>query len=214
MTDAYKDNVVLLHGFFRTSRDMRPLKRFLEEEGFHVLSVDLPTTFGTMNECVERFEDLYGSLPLAPGPVSFVGHSMGGLIVLAVMARNRLPRPRRCVLIAAPVKGASLADRACACSPLATRVFRGLDALRTESVRALDIRAAGTVDIGTLAGANGRLLTGLFLRPPHDGRIEVSSARFMAAKDHAELPFTHTRIHKQRETAGLVAQFLRSGMFR
>ncbi len=48
------ETVVLIHGFCRTHLDMRPLKKFLESRGYHVISPDFPTFLGTLEECSEK----------------------------------------------------------------------------------------------------------------------------------------------------------------
>ena len=43
-----RELVVLVHGFCRTHRDMKSLKKNLESYGYHVVSPDFPTFTGTL----------------------------------------------------------------------------------------------------------------------------------------------------------------------
>ena len=45
--------IVLVHGFFKNKKDMAFLEKGLFNKGYSVTSVDLPTTFGSIETCHE-----------------------------------------------------------------------------------------------------------------------------------------------------------------
>lgn len=115
-TDSFpapdRETVILVHGFFRTDRDMRYLEKGLEQNGYRTLSPELPTTFGTIEACTLRLEAVMEEMAHKGGKIHFVGHSMGGLIIRHYLARNRVAQLGRVVLIATPNQGSPLASAA------------------------------------------------------------------------------------------------------
>ena len=101
---------VLVHGYFKGGRDMRPLARNLARLGRRVAIADLPATFGSLDRCRGEFERFLDSVAADAQTVHLVGHSFGGLVIRAYLAANKAERVGRCVLIGTPNRGARLAD--------------------------------------------------------------------------------------------------------
>lgn len=206
-----KETVILVHGYFRTGRDMRQLHRLLEECGWRVITVTIPAIFGTLEDCRTALESVLAGDALHDGPVHLVGHSFGGLVIRDFLAKNRLPCPGRCVLIGTPNHGSRLADLGVRIFPPIAHILKPLRALTTN---APDIPPSlAPIAVGVIAGNRNRLLTGVFLPPESDGRVEVASTRFEGMTDFIVVPHVHTKIHRRPETARLVDRFLRTGRF-
>ena len=73
---------ILVHGFNKGSRDMRYLARGLFERGFSVLSVELPTTFGSLDQAVRALARQIDPAVARHRRIHFVAHSLGGLLDL------------------------------------------------------------------------------------------------------------------------------------
>jgi len=207
-----KELIVLVHGFFRTRRDMVFLKVFFHSRGFDVLAPTLPTTFGSLDECTAKLEQEFSGIREHYGRIHFVGHSMGGLIVRLFLSRNRVENIGRCVLIAAPNRGSELVGAVAWFRPL-TFLMPPLREFRPDGVSIPPPRNNPPPEMGAIAGNGGGLFLGWFMKKENDGRITVDSAPFTGMKDFLVLPYNHDEIHHRRETAGYILRFLEEGTF-
>jgi pimeloyl-ACP methyl ester carboxylesterase len=196
---------------------MRPLRDYLRKKGLEAICIELPTTFDTVANCAEQLGRQIKKDVLETCKPSFVGHSMGGLVVMELLAQNSIPRLGRCILIATPIRGSKLAALACRLfdrTPLLP--FSALQSLRVDRTHlALAVaRKYPDTELGIIAGNKCNLILGRLLAPENDGRIEVASTKWEAAKESVVLPYGHHEIHHKRLTAELVYHFLETGSFR
>lgn len=202
--------VILLHGYARSRRDMASLAAAVEATGHRALAVQLPTTFGDLDDCLQALEDQ--ALPeLRRQPVrghALVGHSFGGLIARHWIARGA-PTPRRLLTIATPHQGSELADLALRW-PVLGRILPPLDCLKSGQ-RAPRFAPPRPFRIGAIAGDCPRSPGGLLLTGPNDGRVTVASALPEDADHSRILPLDHHRIHHHPDTLAVVCDFLESG---
>lgn len=204
--------IVLVHGFNKNRDDMRFLHRRLSSLGFNVISVDLPTTFGTIDDAVNSLHLQVSHQISNARPVSFVAHSMGGLIVRRFTEKYHQMDLDNMVFIATPHRGSKLADIANAI-PGYSFLFKPIKSLLSES-RYSTFPSARSFKIGIIAGnRNSGVLGGLFLSPESDGRVEVDATRASDVDDFIVVPFGHQEIHQQALTAELIVHFLKCGNF-
>jgi triacylglycerol esterase/lipase EstA (alpha/beta hydrolase family) len=72
--------IILVHGFNKSKKDMNFLENALNKYGFKTLNIDLPATFGTMNECRSALHlQIKDAINLYKN-IAFVAHSMGVLL--------------------------------------------------------------------------------------------------------------------------------------
>ena len=212
-----KDNiVVLIHGYNKDQSDMVTLRTNLTDLGYNCVAINLPTRFGTMDDCNEVLHsELSKLLPTMTEElkVHFVGHSMGGLIIRSYLAKNFFPNIGRCVLIAPPNKGSKLADLAHNIFPPVTKVFKPLNDLKTNSTQISKPISNPCSEIGVIAGNKSNLLLGIFLPNENDGRVEVDSTKLEGMKDFIVTRYGHMEIHHKYDIAILIDNFLRNGSF-
>ena len=67
---------------------MYPLRDFLRAAGYDARTVNLPTTFKSLEVCFNEFTKTAAPLLQGQVPLHFVGHSMGGLIVRMFLEDN------------------------------------------------------------------------------------------------------------------------------
>jgi pimeloyl-ACP methyl ester carboxylesterase len=223
MADARLNDstVVLLHGLNRTQLSMAPLALALRRRGHHVSNRYYHSRAATIEQhadcLLERLRRDAGTASQA-GPVHFVAHSMGCLVVRAALARcapDALPlaRPGRFVMIAPPNRGSELAAR------LSGRrvwdVMLGRRALQ-QLAQAQLAEAYGSppLPFGVIAGGRGDgrgwnpLLPG-----DDDGVVTVAGTHLPGEADHVVLRALHTTLPWRRETARHVQHFLDTGRF-
>ncbi len=213
MNNYSEETVVLLHGLFRTQRDMSPLARYLTGYGYSVYQLRVPCTVKTPRECAYRVAAWYQSRQPWKGRVHFAGHSMGGIILRLFLAEYRPQNLGRCVLIGVPNRGSRLAEAACGMLGPFGRLLKGLDSLRPGRVEALLSSCENSIDFGVIAGTGGSELLAPFFEGLHDGRVSVRSAHHAPAEAWLTLPYSHTRMHKKHETAVLIDRYFQTGRF-
>lgn len=204
--------VVLLHGIANVPLSMKVIENSLEEAGFRVHNLGYPSTEETIEEASRQVLNRVSSLA-GGSTVHFVGHSMGNLVVRA-MLREEAFRPGRIVMIAPPNQGAYAAQRLKDLDiyrwffgPAGTELaadnrvfFDSLPVPRGE----FGIIAGGT---GTEDGYNP------FLEGDDDGTVRVEETRLPGAADFILVHSTHTLILFDPETARQTISFLKSGRF-
>ncbi|MEQ1502219.1 MAG: alpha/beta fold hydrolase, partial [Myxococcota bacterium] len=107
--------VLLLHGIFRSKDSFGPMTRRLCAEGFDAHAVNYPSTRQTLEEHADQVEQVLERLE-DTREVSFVTHSMGGIVARVLLGRQGRPwrdriRVNRLVMIATPNRGSELATR-------------------------------------------------------------------------------------------------------
>ena len=206
--------VILVHGYNKSSKDMSFIANQLKIWGYKTLSVDLPTTFGSLEECSDVLSDTICLMNFKKHIIHFIGHSFGGLIIRYYLSQYAMPNIGKCVLIATPNNGTILSDIINDYALPMMEVLKPLKSLKTGMVEIAPPKNIPCPDFGVIAGKLNELFLGkLFLSKNSDGRIEVESTRFGLMKDFVELPYDHKNIHHQLKTVKMVHHFLCYGNF-
>ena len=208
MTTA--ETVVLVHGLWVHGIAMVLMRRRIERGGYRALAYSYPSMRLTLAENAERLARYCRSL--AAPRLHFVGHSMGGLIVLRMLERAAGLKPGRIVLIGTPVAG-SLAAHRLAHLP-GGRAALGRSAPEWhESARPVSDTGR---EIGVIAGSLP-LGIGRFVAPdlpaPSDGVVSVAETRLPAMRDHIVLNVSHSGMLISRAVARQICVFLHDGAF-
>ncbi|HWP94759.1 MAG TPA: alpha/beta hydrolase [Gammaproteobacteria bacterium] len=199
--------VVFVHGLWMTGHELFLLRRRVARAGFATFRF----RYRSLDHSLERNAAVLAAFvrALDVPRVHFVGHSLGGLVILrALQAFADLP-PGRVVLLGAPVRGSKVAARAVR-SPL-TRWLIGAaaGALVTGVPPTCPEREVGVI-AGTLPLGVGLLFGGP--ARPHDGTVAVEEARLDGAPVKS-LPVTHTSLLVSPAVARETIRFLKEGMF-
>lgn len=206
--------VVLLHGLGRSENNMRILEWRLEALGHRVCNVGYDTRVATIEAATEEVAGAIATCALGAGPVHFVTHSLGGLVLRALLPRHPELRTGRAVMLAPPNQGSEIADRlrdlgwlAPVLGPLAVQ-------LGTRPEDLPERLPVPGIAFGVIAGDVWINPAGpLWLPAPHDGTVSVESTRLEGMRDHLVLPYTHTFIVAAGPVAAQVDTFLRHGRF-
>jgi pimeloyl-ACP methyl ester carboxylesterase len=202
---------ILVHGLWQSGLEFFVMRRRLQADGtIRVLFFSYPTVVGSMSDHVRRLIDC--ARAHQADRLHFVGHSLGGLVVLrALQVTDDLP-PGRAVLLGSPLQGSRTAQS------LARMPFgRALigSALAEECVEWSPREWSGRREVGVIAGSLGlgvgRLLANL--DDTHDGTVLVEETRLPGAKDHIVVAASHTGLLLSAEVAEQTRYFLENGTF-
>lgn len=215
-TAARSPGVVLLHGIARTSRSLKKLERALQAAGFATLNLDYPSRRKPLEALVEDIHPAINAFGRTlEAPLHFVGHSMGGLLVRAYVAKHRPKRFARVVMLGTPNGGSEVAD---VLTGLALyRAFYGPAGLQLATTPGpLTAPPAPDYPVGIVAG--NRFIdpiSWLFILPrPNDGRVSVQSTRLAGMADHVTIGSSHTGLPGHPAAIAQTITFLTEGRFR
>lgn len=207
------ETVVLVHGLWMNGLELSVLgHRLRHEHGYDVRTFSYPTMSGSATDICGELA-AYATSAAGEGPVHFVGHSLGGVLVYRTLAECGAGRlGGKAVLLGAPVNG-SKAARGAARFP-ALRPLLGPHVL-SELTEPPPRRWDGPNAVGAIAGTL-RMGTGQFFAQfdeDNDGTVAVSETRIPGLADHLVLPHSHFGMLYARDVTGHVAHFLRNGRF-
>jgi triacylglycerol esterase/lipase EstA (alpha/beta hydrolase family) len=106
------DTVVLLHGIRRTSAFMRKFKKYLQTQGYITRNVDYPST----RYAIERLAEVVAAEVESAaesnrgGRIHLTRHSVGGLVIRAMLKNYRPSNLGRVVMIG--TRGRMMSGRA------------------------------------------------------------------------------------------------------
>jgi len=203
-------SVVLVHGLWMPGTELALLERRLAAAGFGARKFRYASVADDLDRNAERLADYLASVP---GDVlHLLGHSLGALVILKLVARHGAERIGRIVCLGPPFNGTTAGDRLARLPGGTQFMGRGIAQLRREAP-APEWR--GVRELGVIAGSGGigmgRLLGGLPV--PNDGTVAVAETRLAGATDHIVLPVTHFSMLWSRRVAEQVIAFLRAGRF-
>lgn len=198
------EEVVLVPGLWMPAAIMVPLGARLARAGFR------PRRFAysgrrALEDAVQRLVDLTrGRAP------HFVGHSLGGVLILDMLERHRELGAGRIVLIGAPVAGC-LAGRRLGAWALG-RWMLGTSAPRWQPCAA---RWTRPEPLGVIAGTRalglGRMLG--VLPGENDGVVQVEETTVQGMAERVLLHQGHSMLAVSGGVSALVERFLRTGRF-
>lgn len=189
-----------------------PLGWQLRRRGFSTKTFSYPTLAKDLRENVNGLAKFVASLDT--DAIHLVGHSLGGLLILALLASQADHRIARAVLLGSPVMDCHCARILGRMPVFQTLLGRSLPQWLLEGKDDLAVLPR-ELEIGVLAGnvplGLGRVIPGL--KRPNDGVVAVAETRLDQAKDSIVLPLNHSAMLVSARCADQVAAFLRNGCF-
>ena len=209
------DKVVCVHGYLSHGLALSLIKSRLQKEyGFSVRLFSYRSVHGTLEDnarALWRFID-----DLAVDGTHIVGHSLGGVLALRLLASEAYRVPGRIVCLGSPLTGSRAAE--------ILHAQEWAEKIIGHSLPAGVIHAAANDwgshvcrerDVGIIAG-NLPLGLGRFVASfdeDNDGTIAVSETRLDGARDHMVMPVSHKGLLVSRDVADQVGAFLKRGQF-
>ncbi|MBS1189664.1 MAG: alpha/beta hydrolase [Rhodocyclaceae bacterium] len=208
MTDN-AEAVILIHGLWMHGVVFLPHHLWLEAEGFTVHRFSYPSWSQDLESNADRLATVVGQTPGTR--IHLVGHSLGGLLALAMLEKHKAPRIGRIVLMGSPCAGCHcgsyLADRWALSPFLGSSMKDWLARPRPTQPESLDVG----IIAGTRRWGLGRVIPGL--PRPNDGVVAAEETCLPGARDRILLPVSHSGMLISPACARQVASFLRTGHF-
>ena len=204
------DAVLLLHGLWMNHFVMSPLAAGLKQAGYLPSLLDYRSMRGTVAEHLQQIEQRMTALP--GSRVHLIGHSMGGVLALAWLARQSAQvRIGRTVLLGAPVRKCQAAQDFSQSAVGRWMLGESIELWREPPALAIPPGR----DVGAIAGTHAFGLGPLFvhLDGRNDGVVQVEETRIPGLADHIELPVSHTGMLFSADVVQMCVAFLQRGRF-
>lgn len=209
--------VLLIHGMGRSRAAFAKMQKRLQDAGMHVGSLSYPSTRQSVEAHAQQVAEVLEHLQ-GYSKVSFVTHSLGGIVVRQMLAdagawRERI-QAERLVMLAPPNQGAAFADRLQDNSAFRWVFGDTGQALTSEAMAQL---AQPDIPFLVIAGARGDE-EGKGWNPLLDGDddwvVRVSETHLSDQTGHITVPVLHTFLMNDDHVIGSAAHFLATGEVR
>jgi pimeloyl-ACP methyl ester carboxylesterase len=211
VSDTQRDSrteVILVHGLWYGSWTLRALSRRLRRDGFKIRHFAYPATSASLAAHAGSLYE-FARTTHATG-LHFLGHSLGGLVILRMMSETPDLPPGRIVLLGSPLEGSIVARR--------LGNLPGSEKLLGEVRTTLEAgysRLPEDRETGLIAGSRAIGL-GLFMGGTGgagDGTISLHEASSPGLQDRVVLPVSHSGLLYSGKVARHAANFLATGRF-
>ncbi|MGF7150823.1 pimeloyl-ACP methyl ester carboxylesterase [Sphingomonas zeicaulis] len=212
-----RGSVILLHGIWALPVMMAPMEWALRRRGYRTFNPMYRSRAHSVDRIVAALHPRFERFAAAnPGPIHFVTHSMGSLVLRAYVTRHRPAWIGRAVMLGPPHAGSPWVDLArglrvsgLCLGPSADLLDRRRNALLESALGAIDF------PVGIIAGTRSILpfVTSRLMGEPNDGKVAVSATHLPGQSDHIVLPVGHSAMPHDRETIRQTLAFLERERF-
>ena len=209
--------VILLHGLGEGRDSMQPLASHLRGTlDATVVTFGYASTRADIDAHGQALADVVADLDTAPR-ISFVGHSLGNLVVrrwMALAGENDLARVGRMVMLGPPNQGSDLARLVSRFSWVADQARGAARDLVVDWPAVAPRLAEPPCPFGIVAGGRGDdagfspILAG-----DDDAIVRVAETRLPGADDFLLVPVHHAAMMRHPEVQRATTHFLRTGRF-
>lgn len=204
-----RETVVLVHGLWLSGWALAAQRHWVSRCGYRAVTFSYASATRTLDE---NAASLYQFVKLQSAPrLHIVGHSLGGLLTLRMLALWPDPRVQRVVLMGSPYTGSAAANAMRRYGWVETLIGRTL--LDWYSIERPDL--GKQYEIGVIAGTRGVGLGTVLarLKPPSDGTVALSETALPTMADRLILPVSHSGMLTSKRVASAVCSFLTHGKF-
>ncbi|KIO49145.1 triacylglycerol lipase [Nitrosospira sp. NpAV] len=206
---ADQDTVVLVHGLWMHGWVMRLMGMRLRRCGFYPAFFSYPSMRNSLSQNALLLSRFVANT-VAPR-IHFIGHSLGGLLVLQMLAEYPQQRVGRIILAGSPYNGSCVAARLSGTAPGRYILGRSMPQWLSQKIP----EGGDHYELGVIAGrksiGGGKLISRLPY--PNDGVVAVEETRMPATRDEIVLDVSHSGMLLSAALTRQACSFLRSGHF-
>lgn len=206
--------VVLLHGLARSAGSMDYLAQRLASEGYAPVNLGYPSRdhpIEVLSElAIKPALDACGPM----GEISFVTHSLGGILVRQYLSEHPLEQLHRVVMLGPPNQGSEVVDSLGEMPGFhLINGDAGLQLGTGENSVPVQLGAAD-FDVGIIAGTFSiNPLLSTLIPDVDDGKVSVERTKLEGMRDHIEMDVSHPFIMSDDAVIDQVIHYLRYGAF-
>ncbi|MGH8492068.1 MAG: esterase/lipase family protein [Moraxellaceae bacterium] len=213
----YREPVVLLHGLARSASSMQKMEAALQLAGYRTCNIAYPSR---QHDVATLAKDhiapaLQRCFPDYEGPLHFVTHSMGGILVRQLALDSQYEkRIGRVVMMGTPNHGSEVIDHL-GTWPLFKRIAGPAGPQLSTAPDSLP-QTLGPInfEVGIIAGNfSFNPFLSLLLPGADDGKVSVTSTQLEGMQDFIVLRSSHVFIMRNRQAIESTVRFLESGSF-
>ncbi|MCF8473729.1 MAG: GPI inositol-deacylase [Emcibacter sp.] len=200
---------LILHGLGRHRKSMEKLTQFMNGHGFSAYSLNYPSTFLTLKDHTDNLEYLLNHLE-GIDSISFIGHSLGGLIARSLLSRKEGWRKKieakHLIMLGTPNNGARIADMMSG-----SKLFHMIAGPSGQDVRPINVQKLSLPDIPTLVIAGGRgTKTGYnpIFGEDNDGIVTVNETKIDNMSNFKQVNVIHTTIMDHPQSLKAILDFI------
>ncbi len=193
-----QERVILIHGLLGNRWVLWPLDRFLKKQGYQSTKWCYRSVGNSVTNHARQLRAYLESEQHSTEPLHFVTHSMGGIILRAVLAEMNWQRPGRLVMLAPPNHGSNVAAFASKTLHYLCPALSDLSTAPESLVHRLPM--IDSLDTGVIAGTQDLL-------------VHLESTYIDNQVDHILIRCGHNRILRHPESLREIQYFLKNGRF-
>ncbi len=212
--EPYKGHlVILVHGLGRSRASLGGMGRALRAAGYQVAAISYASTRRSLARNADDFQELIENLE-GVERVSFVTHSLGGLLVRELLSREAAWRDRidvnALVMTAPPSRGSRMADVLQYVPPVNLILWQGLFDSRTRDVAALP---APEIPFAIIAAGRGGAGWNPILEGDDDLIVSVAETRLDGAAAWMRVDGIHAFVMNHPDSIAATIEFLEHRRF-
>jgi esterase/lipase len=208
------DYVVILHGIARSNKHMKSLAKLLAKAGFDVINLSYPSTSYKIEELTDLINLEISSKVKENKTINFVGYSMGGLMVRALIHKYKYNNLGKVVQLAPPNGGSEVADFVKNFLPYKKIFGPAGQQLVTDQSAVKHLFGEVNYELGIIAGnASIDPISSAIISGENDGKVAVERTKLEGMQDHIVVRASHTLFPSNKEAQRQTLYFIKNGKF-
>ncbi|MGL5962832.1 MAG: esterase/lipase family protein [Fusobacteriaceae bacterium] len=213
--DYYR--ILLVHGFFGSSKDMDYIASILRKSGFRVDNLNLPLTFSEISESEkiirEKLIEISKDKFSKSSKIILIGYGMGGYLVRKVINNFGLNSLfLKMIFISSPTRTPKIIKENIGLIKILSTIFKPLKIFLKEEIENLP---EPKEEIGIIrASHSNSTIFQKYLSEYNDGVLDYEEVLFNKKFEIIDIPFDRKEIHKRIGTLEYIMDFIETGKFK